>query len=76
MKWISVDERLPEDGSWVLAWNKGCVVRGFYHGDWFNEYNSSTMNIYRQIEPITYWMPLPLPPVSVPHETSKTNEQE
>jgi len=60
--WISVKAGKPKHGTWVLAYNNGHVVRGFYHGDWFNEYNQSTMDIHHAKERITHWMPLPAPP--------------
>ena len=51
MEWISVKDRLPEDGIKVLvAYNTGYVTTG---RQWFGKWNG---------EGITHWMPLPPAP--------------
>lgn len=56
MKWISVDERLPEDRKDVLVYLKGgdfrvshCAAGGYWQ-IWTRELD------------VTHWMPLPDPP--------------
>lgn len=59
--WISVEDRLPEAGSWVLAFSNNMTEILFYDGgqsghedvwlqdgDWEND--------------VTHWRPLPKPP--------------
>lgn len=54
--WVSVEERLPDDGSWVAARLEGgswirafCLSCKWYRDSgWFIEYTT-----------ITHWMPLP-----------------
>lgn len=60
-KWISVEDRLPEDGEVVMCHNKAREYPVFCQWDesdlcWFN--NSWTFG--RGL--ITHWMPLPEPP--------------
>jgi hypothetical protein len=52
MEWISVEDRLPEEGDVVLTFSKngGRAVRKFDNGQ-FGYYDD-----------ITHWMPLPDPP--------------
>lgn len=66
-QWISVEDRLPDDGDYVLTASpykasfgyNGCVINTHIYSerDWFNEgageYESNI---------ITHWMPLPTPP--------------
>ena len=66
-EWISVTERLPEEGDYVL-----CVLKGFNYGgkiqvckfcpaDKFNE--KPYFEHFRNGFPsVTHWMPLPQPP--------------
>lgn len=57
-KWISVEERLPEEGVSVLIYGFGCVDIGWViDTGWRSEY----INDYDEGE-ITHWMPLPEPP--------------
>ena len=66
-KWISVDDRLPEEGEYVL-----CVLKGFNYGgkiqvckfvpaDKFKD--KPYFEHFRNGFPsVTHWMPLPQPP--------------
>ena len=57
-KWISVEERLPEEETSVLICGWGYVDIGWIiDGGWRSEY----INDYSADE-ITHWMPLPEPP--------------
>lgn len=61
-RWISVDERLPEDDEWVLTYygnSYGCImaVLQWTGKAWLDEYRNEEM---RNL--ITCWMPLPEPP--------------
>jgi len=56
-RWISVEDRLPEEGEWVLIFGPGYHVplEGFLiSGAWIDD----------QFErrTVTHWMPLPEPP--------------
>jgi len=57
-EWISVDDRLPEEGAWYLCYHSDfdIEVLTFDPDDkiWENDY-------YSHIE-VTHWMPLPAPP--------------
>ena len=56
-EWVSVDDRLPEDGDVVIiCTNKNFVYAGELIGDtWFLDNDSWTATV-------THWMPLPQPP--------------
>ena len=57
--WISVKDRLPEEGTWVLVWEK----QGFAYTD---ELTSGGWKIGADNGAIiTHWMPLPEPPEEV-----------
>ena len=60
-EWISVKDRLPEDGHWperylAVSKSKGLCLACYseYHNAWW-------VSPYRLTD-ITYWMPLPAPP--------------
>lgn len=60
-RWVSVDERLPEDeGFYITAFSKGEVGHNMYmtfadgRGKWYQ--NSEDTG------PVTHWMPYPRPP--------------
>ena len=59
-EWISVDDRLPEDGERVLCWCAGgllfCDVLHRSDGDWW----MSMIGVWNI--PVTHWMPLPPAP--------------
>lgn len=64
-KWISVTERLPEDGSDVLAYlkyanNSRIAAANYYKGTW---QDCVMGRLYLTEEGfVTHWMPLPEPP--------------
>ena len=56
-QWISVEDRLPEDNSPVIACDsiaKKSVLASFHHSWWGHP--------YILIGPVTHWQPLPAPP--------------
>lgn len=59
-KWISVEERLPEKGTVVLAFGTRSATTGQFQGvgtaPWFWWWKGHT------IKRVTHWMPLPEPP--------------
>ena len=58
-KWISVDERLPEENVRVLVWLKDDVQR-YTHIDTDRRLHAIWV---RWGENVTHWMPLPEPPM-------------
>lgn len=56
-QWISVTDRLPENGEIVLI--PGNIIASWSADAWWNEYSDSEYPIYNKPK---YWMPLPLPP--------------
>lgn len=60
LAWISVAERLPEEGERVLAWDtdfKECETATYYaHDGWGGDVIAS-LNV-------THWMPFPAPPTA------------
>lgn len=68
--WISVKERLPEEGIEVLIFgkvlndiSKVLGVRARFRGDqeWKYTWESEDIHVYKQ-DDVTHWMPLPEPP--------------
>lgn len=59
MRWISVEERLPEEKTWVLCKCLGSQyeVMRLEYGAWYHD----CRNVYLP-EFVTHWMPLPAPP--------------
>ena len=62
-RWIPVSERLPDDGSDILAYcddgeESRIVACNYDNGVWFD----CVFNTLMIIKNITHWMPLPKPP--------------
>jgi hypothetical protein len=69
-RWISVKERLPEEGLEVLVYgkilndiSKALGVRARFRGDqeWKYTWESEDIHVYNQ-DDVTHWKPLPEPP--------------
>lgn len=60
VKWISVEDKLPEDRHWVLVFDTGYATpkKAKYKEEGFFVFDGSCEN---SVE-ITHWMPLPEPP--------------
>lgn len=57
-QWISVKDRLPEPGSYVLVFtNDYCDYTAHYDGYWWLSGEEPTLSYE-----VTHWMPLPAPP--------------
>lgn len=61
-RWISVEERLPEDMDDVLTWVGGLVEVGCY------DESNECWELYTYVGDgsVTHWMPLPEPPEESP----------
>ena len=61
-EWISVDDRLPEQGERVLATDGGFVGELYVNSrcQW-QRYNVNDHSLMMSLD-ILWWMPLPLPP--------------
>ena len=57
-EWISVEERLPEDSTNVLAYSKRYEIGMYYYSkddEWWDNDGYASAKYYE----ITHWMPLP-----------------
>ncbi len=62
-RWISVKERLPEEGNIVLCSTWSCVFCGYANSRGLFYVANNTMYDAWTWEPgVTHWMPLPEPP--------------
>ena len=67
-KWISVDERLPEEDTVFLTWREDYTdgdAAVLYHRSnvGFVVFNTQCPDVYLKAgDKFTHWMPLPLPP--------------
>ena len=52
-KWISINERLPENDDYVLAWNGYSMVAWYRDGEWH-----SLDACFSPKRPIKYWIPI------------------
>jgi (2Fe-2S) ferredoxin len=59
-EWISVEERLPDEGDWVMACflKDERVIAVYCDGVWYRIIDQF------QLPEVTHWMPLPDPPVA------------
>lgn len=73
MRWIPVEERLPEPGERVLATDCGFVGEFYINkrGKW-QRYNVNCSELLMALD-ILYWMPLPAPPDRRPPEGEEEN---
>ena len=58
-EWISVKDRLPENGQWVLCKCRAEIYEVLRNdfGSWYHDINHTYMSGF-----VTHWMPLPEPP--------------
>ena len=56
LRWIPVEERLPEDNEWVLAADR--CWRGHPYTAWLYHHALCDLFVYE----FSHWMPLPEPP--------------
>lgn len=63
-KWISVDERLPDEPGEVLACVYGRICIAWYSNRCFE--TPSGMEFYACENAVTHWMPVPEPPKDEP----------
>lgn len=67
-RWISVSERLPERGQFVLSYSPGYshVIAECDRGEWRSAHSDSETGEpwLRDAGTVTHWMPLPEPPVA------------
>ena len=62
-EWISVTERLPENGEWVLCFMKDTCVGTFRVLQWnYIDWQWNDENEWFDEKDVTHWMPLPEPP--------------
>lgn len=59
-KWISVNEKLPENGDPVLVWNGCCSMVASYYAEDAEWYSLDDRFVSKR--PVKYWMPLPQEP--------------
>ena len=66
MKWISVDERLPDSSKWLLVYQDGAInCMGFSPDTGFEDWTYNKSGCHNiVIELITHWMVLPEGPES------------
>lgn len=70
MRWIPVEERLPEEGKRCLLYTPcdGIICVGFYNGNdnWEHRHKWKLVTAMRSTQTltkkVTHWMPLPQPP--------------
>jgi hypothetical protein len=58
-KWISVNDRLPLNDTYVNVTTDGVVVQAYWHNDRFYAFTAIGV---ATVSGVTHWMPLPQPP--------------
>lgn len=58
-RWISVEERLPDGGTYVLVTTDGVVAHAYRHNNRFIAFTAAGV---ATVGGVTHWMPLPSPP--------------
>lgn len=61
MEWISVKDRLPEQGQEVLTYYN-LIAQGMYYVDQYPNEMTENGDIVKEL---THWMPLPEPPKDI-----------
>lgn len=60
--WISVEDRLPEDGVFSLFIDTKCTMnRELFHIDYVRVTDAGIECVYNYLHNYTHWMPLPSP---------------
>lgn len=63
MKWISVKEKMPKKGKWVLVYDQFGGFRQISTAQWDGEeWMDYLLSKHDYSDAITHWMPLPKPP--------------
>ena len=66
-KWISLQERMPENGQTVLLHCDGCILMGVHRAKASSPFQSTYSGAQDPYgHDITHWMPLPEPPEAQP----------
>lgn len=63
MRWIPINERMPEDGQSVFVYNRtvpGCDIVTYYHRMWISGEIELPTELYKDI--FTHWMSFPPSP--------------
>jgi len=63
-RWISVKDRLPEDGGYVLVSDGDDVYMGFKDDSWGSHFMNVESGSMMSFGDITHWQPMPAPPVT------------
>ncbi len=61
-KWVSVAERLPNEGHWYIAYSCNQVIELFYDGE--NEHGVHWLKEGDWGDQVTHWMHFPPPPIT------------
>jgi len=63
-RWISVEERLPEENGMYLVWDPSENVHDFamYEGNWCYSFPPFDPILHDTSDEISHWMPLPAAP--------------